>query len=755
MRISKDWLLQHIDLPDNITELMCEYSVESTLEANPAYIDSAVVIGQVIDVTQHPNADKLKVTTVKIGDGQTLSIVCGCPTVAVGMVVPVACIGAQLPGGKIKKSKLRQVSSEGMLCSLSDLGLENQSSGLYVLPASAPIGQSFSQYLGVQATLFDIEVTPNRGDCLSVLGIAREVHAVSGNAIKGISCPKIPLIISNQTSECPVFATLKISNIKPQPLPLIMTARLKAAGIQSVHPVVDILNYVMLEMGQPMHAYDGQKLKGSLQTHILKADTTFDALNGEQYSLAIGDLVVSDDERIQAVAGVIGSQYAKIDDHTSCIVIEAAHFNMDQVRSSSSRLRLHTDSSIRFSRFVDPLLPIQALQYAASLLVAHLDAKIEKAIEVNNDQFESPVVNLNTTRLNQTLGTSLSELEVRGLLEKLDIHPIGDGQYKIPSYRSHDLVFEHDLIEEVIRIYGFNRLPRTPLQLQAKADVPLMLNQREQMTQALIAQGYQEIVTYAFTSFTQVQSFAHKADQLIQLANPISTELEYMRQSLLPSLLKVSSEHMRSGQTNIQLMEIGKRYFSDQEIISLGMCHVLEREAEANAFENMSHQLMQVYQHHMSFSQSHENGFHPGVCAKITSHDQCVGVMGQLHPKLSQQMFDKKTVMLCQIDLIFNHQHTQYQAFSRFPKVRRDVAYLVSKTVAYEKIRNIIDNLRIKNLQSFQVFDIYPLKESENVSLALRFVFCSNESNMTEQQVQKQLSKINQSLLDKLGITVR
>jgi phenylalanyl-tRNA synthetase beta chain len=755
MRVTKDWLSQWIDLPENTAALMCEYSIETTLMHHALSIDPNVRVGKVLKVTEHPNATKLKVTSVDVGLKQPLSIVCGCPTVCEGMVVPVACEGARLPAGVIKNSMLRQVQSEGMLCSLCDLGLEKQSSGLYALPHTATVGQKFADYLGVSPELFDFELTPNRGDCFSVLGIARELHAITGHPIRFPQYKQYPVQRTDHQHACLVFGQVRIINIQPKALPLWMTLRLAAAGIASHHPVVDIINYVMLEIGQPMHAYDAARINGALKVHLLNDDASFLGLNGQRYGLKSNDLVVSDDSGIQALAGVMGADFSKVDHSTTAVILESAHFDMSNVRSASSRLHLHTDASIRFSRFVDPSLPQIALQYAVSLMVEYLSADIDGAIKINDFNYEPIAVSMSHEHLNDVLGTSLSLFEVQGILKRLEIHPIADEHYLIPSHRSADLRHDHDLIEEVIRLYGFNRLPQLPLELKVQAEVPHLLNMREQVTNKLIALGYHEVVTYAFTSLEQIQLFDADLDALVQLANPISTELEYMRQSLLPSILKVASEHFRVGQPDIKLMEIGKRYFNNQEILSLGMCQVFDHADVQKGFAEFSKQFSQVIKNNIAFMQAQLTGFHPGVCAKLIDDSKCLGHIGQLHPKLAQKMFDGKMVMLCQMDLVDVPSVQQYKAFSRFPKIKRDVAYLSKVDLPFDQIREIIMKMNVKYLHNFQVFDIYLLKESSQLSIGIRFVFSSIESNITDEQVQRQLFKINQRLNEVLGITVR
>ncbi len=762
MRLTKDWLQSWVSVPDDMAKLMCQHSVETLVETNPAMIDKKVVIGRVLTVFPHPDSEKLQVTTVTIGQDDTLEIVCGCPSVKPDMIVPVATIGSKLPGGKIKKSKLRGVVSQGMLCSLQDLGLAAISDGLFAVESSAPIGEPFADYIKQSDKLFDFEITPNRGDCFSALGIAREVAAITQTKMpQATQARQIDRVEMSLDKHCPVFAKAVVGEITPKPLPVYMTARLQAAGISSVHPVVDILNYVMLDIGQPMHAYDSKKLSGELRVIRQEKGDTLSALNDDEITIQTGDLVVADDKQVQALAGIIGAKASKVEVDTTEVVLEAAHFDMDLVRTTANRLNLHTDSSIRFARHVDANLPPMAVQMAADLICQHLSGKWNGAVELCGQSSQPHIVEISASTVNKKLGTKLSCDECCSYLDRLGIQTQCAGEVmtaSVPSHRAADLREPHDLIEEIIRLHGYDNLEPSPLSISAKVDLPEFFLQQGRLRSHLIAQGFTECVSYAFVSERMNQMFASVPEKQVEISNPVSSEFQFMRQNMLASLLSVAQKNYAYEPTRLKLFEIGQTYFVDHEQPTLAVVMLAEKGSPLDAMTDLMASLSRALRLSGSgfeLQAASHPGFHPGICADVLLDGAHLGQVGQLHPKLASQMRFTHDVYLAEIKLTLSSSSIECISFSKQPRIVRDFAYNVDKDINFAQIRQLLVEQKVKHLHDIQVFDIYQLDGAETISLGIRYVFSHKERSLTDEEVNRATAKINQCLDDVLSINVR
>ena len=683
------------------------------------------------------------------------------------MVVPVATHGARLPGGKIKKSKLRGQPSEGMLCSLHDLGLEEASQGLYVLSENAPIGEAFFKWAGLDGAVLDFEITPNRYDCFSALGMAREISAIYQSAWPTISEVKSQITASELSHEkCQLFATTKLSNIQNKPLPLAIIARLKAAGIGLVHPVVDICNYVMIDMGQPMHAYDASKISGPLKVCVASADEKMTTLQDEAFEVAKGDLIVCDDDGIRAVAGIIGDLHSSVSSQTSEIIIESAVFDAQHIRKTLNRTHFNTQSSTRFSRGIDHALTTKALETAASLIQKHLGANWDETISLSQNTLEAaPKISLDTPSVNDYLGTSLSQEQIILYLERLGFScQLANStiDVTVPSHRVLDVCDKNDLIEEIVRLYGFNKLPKQVLTGQVIGKTSPKFTAQTRIRRAAKALKYNEIITYAFTSEKLNALFSQDSGRVVRIANPLSSEYEIMRQNMLSSILTTASSHHAGGQNAIRLFEIGRTYEQDCE--NDRVCFLASGDETTHA----SSSTIDFYRFceeifaasglnavEFELTPATHPGFHPGICANIMHGEKQIGVVGALHPSLAVSHDFNNQVYIAEIDLIYSSQTTPFKPYSTLPIITRDQSYFVDKKVNFRDIIKEIEKTKPKHLRDVQVFDIYQEANTGRSSLALRFVFRHNDRNLTDDEVSDSLMKINETLKSSLNVIAR
>ena len=764
MRISKDWISQWASLPQHWVQKMCQHSVETIAESNPVVVDQKVLVGKVLSVEPHPEADRLKVTTVDINQSEPLNIVCGCPSVAPDMIVPVATIGAVLPGGKIKKAKLRNVPSQGMLCSLQDLGFEEQSDGLYPISGDVEIGQPFADHIGQSDQRYEFEITPNRGDCFSALGIAREVAAVYSQNIPQLSPPSrsIKQVSMDRSKACSAFAQIHLTNIKKGKTPLAITMRLLASGISPVHPIVDILNYVMLDIGQPMHAYDNDKISGKLSVKDLDQDKDILDLQGNTIKLEKDDCVIVDEDGIQALGGIIGAECSKVTTDTQSVILEAAHFDMDKVRSTSNRLGLVTDSSTRFARYVDPALTVFAIDRAANLICEHLGASSDNEISLCADSIDDVAIELSTEQVNDTLGSHLTTEECVDYLQRIGCQCVVSDHITVtvPSYRKADLRYSHDLIEEIIRLHGFDALDEATTDEAIYADTPYFLQYQDHVRRQLAAKNYNECVSYAFISKDQIKLFDYDDDQLVTVTNPVSSDYEVMRQGLLSSLLSICQFNRSYDAKDVALFEVGKAYFRSHETHQLALLKTYTQDTTSEtAFKELSRDMISALQMphgEVKFNQSQHKGMHPGVCADIIYQGQMIGFIGQIHPELAVAQQLPKLTLMAEVVLTQYSYCQQFKKFSKYPKITRDFAYIVHKNVNFGQIEAAVAGLRIKYLKDIQVFDIYRVEgQFDQCSYGVRFTFSHLDKSLTDKEIDKATSAINDLLKKQFDIQVR
>ena len=588
MKLSENWLREWVN-PDFDVQVIAEKLTQAGLEVDsvsPVAGDfSGVLVGQVKSVVAHPDADKLRVCEVDVAGDALLHIVCGASNVREGLKIPVAVVGAVLPGDfKIKKAKLRGEPSFGMLCSAKELGLAESSEGLMELPADAPVGSDIRDYLALNDFTIEVDLTPNRSDCLGVAGIARELGVISRTNLTPVAINEVaasvqttfPVLVEAKQA-CPNYIGRVIENINPDAkTPLWMQEKLRRSGLRSLSAVVDITNYVMLELGQPMHAFDLQKLQQSIIVRFAKADEKLTLLDGQQVEIAEQTLVIADASGPLALAGVMGGETTAVDDKTTSLFLEAAFFTPDAIAGQARSYGLHTDSSHRFERGVDPQLAQQAMQRATQLILEIAGGQAGPLTVVSEESAlpEIPQILLRANRIKRVLGIELDAAEVEEQLTRLglEVTAVRDGWLvMVPSFR-FDINIEVDLIEELGRLYGYDRLPQTRPEISV---LPGAISEKqlatERLQSLLVDRGYFEAITYSFVDPTLQKHFADSDIEPIKLANPISADLSVMRHSLWPGLVQAMVYNLNRQHDRIRLFEVG-RVFRGNWLISNSIC---------------------------------------------------------------------------------------------------------------------------------------------------------------------------------------
>jgi phenylalanyl-tRNA synthetase beta chain len=792
MKISEQWLREWVNpavetqiLADEIT--MAGLEVDSIAAAAGEF--NHVFVAQVKEVSKHPGADKLNICTVDVGDaaGELLQIVCGAANVRAGLKIPCATIGAVLPGDfKIKKSKLRGVESFGMLCSEKELGMAEQADGLMELPDDAPIGADIRDYLKLNDRIIDIDLTPNRSDCLSVAGVAREVATLYQCEVNALSIDAVPAAIDDTfavavsaEAACPRYLTRVIRNVKVKArTPLWMVEKLRRAGIRSLSPAVDVTNYVMLELGQPMHAFDLERLQGSIHVRMARAGEKITLLDGKEIDLSDNTLLIADAHKPLALAGIMGGEGSAVSDDTQHLLLECAFFSPLAIAGKARGYGLHTDSSHRFERGVDPESQFSAMQRASQLLidicggqagpvteqlaVAHLPA--------------AKVITLRTERITRTLGIHFADKEVEGILTRLGMTvQAEDGGWQVtaPAFR-FDIAIEADLIEELIRIYGYNNIPRTMPRYQ-----PVMkpLNESrlslQRIKETLVARGYFEAISYSFVD-PKWQAAIDPDIPPVALANPLSADLSVMRTSIWPGLLKAVQHNLNRQQNRVRLFETGLTFIKrsnellQQAKLAGAICGDVQPEQwgengrkvdffDAKADVEALFKLGGV--NTLSFVKAEHPALHPGQTAKILDRNQHIGWLGALHPEVQKSFAIDATVYVFEIDqnTLLEADIPVFSALSKFPEVRRDIALLVDENTPVTRLFECIKSTSSAVLQEILLFDVYTGKGVDIglKSVALGLILQGFSRTLTDEDVDLELEKIVTALNKDFGATLR
>jgi len=794
MKFSENWLREWVNIPVDQKELihrltMAGLEVES-IQPLGDYLDG-VVVGHIIHIEPHPNADRLRVCKVEIDNKKTLQIVCGAANARMGLKAPLAMIGARLPNGLlIKAATMRGVDSHGMLCSTKELGLAEESNGLMELPDDAPSGAPLASYLGLPDASIEIKLTPNRADCLGIRGLAFDAAAIFNTTINEPDLNPVTAQIEEQVAiridtpaECPRYVGRVIRDINSSAVtPLWMAERLRRAGLRPISPVVDVTNYVMLELGQPLHAFDHDQLRNPVTVRRATEEEKLTLLTGNAVSLSPEFLVIADEKQAIALAGVMGGQDSCVTTSTKNIFLESAHFIPSSIMGKARKLGLHTDASHRFERGVDPELPQLAIERATALLLDIVGGKPGPVVEESSPQYllgQHSIV-LRRQRLQRVLGISLDDESVKQIFLHLGmrVENIAEGWRITPPSRRFDIDIEEDLIEEIARIYGYDRIPvqapRGQLHLSIPSETQLSL---DRVRECLLNRGYFEAINYSFVAPDWLDRW-HLTENSVPLANPLSNDLAIMRTSLLPALVEALRYNRHRQQDRVRLFEIGRVFHSAQDKaapremlqVAAVACGSTLPESWANTARQMDffdlkgdlEQLLLMTDdlRTREFRTNEMPAFlHPGQSAEIWYQNKRIGYLGSLHSRLCKQLDLEEKVYIFEVNYsqLSSTVLPHAQELPRFPSVRRDIAVIVSQNLPYFQIETVIREAGEPRLTSCFIFDQYvgPGLGNDVKSLAIGLVLQDNERTLTDQDADCQVAAIVAALEQKCNAKLR
>ncbi|MEJ2565673.1 MAG: phenylalanine--tRNA ligase subunit beta [Gammaproteobacteria bacterium] len=792
MKFSEQWLREWVN-PDISTTDLAEQLTMAGLEVDAvepvAPYFSNVVVGEVLRVEPHPGADRLRVCQVNVGAAEALSIVCGAANVAKGVRVPVAVVGAKLPGGiNIEKSQLRGETSEGMLCSAKELGLADSSEGLMILSNDAEPGQDVRDYLLLNDVSLELGLTPNRGDCLSVAGIAREVSVINGVPLRDAEVAPVAAEIDEQVplevsapEACPRYTARIVRDVAVDaPTPMWMQERLRRSGLRSINAVVDVTNYVLLELGQPMHAFDLERLKGGIHVRLARANERLRLLDDQEVDLDKDTLVIADHAAAVAMAGIMGGAASAVGNATRHILLESAYFAPAAMAGRARRYGLHTDSSHRFERGVDPESARRAMERATRLLLDIAGGRPGPIMEQSSrSHLPQPAqVPLRIARMGRLLGADIPRAQVMSILKRLGMDVMEENdcwQVTPPSFR-FDISIEADLIEELARIYGYSRLP------SHSPPVPATMQRRSEskvgtavLRRRLIERGYQEAITYSFVD-PRLQELLDPEHAPVSLANPISADMAVMRTSLWPGLVQALLYNLNRRQDRIRLFEIGTRFrrregqVREETVIagivagSLMPEQWAETERETDFFDVKKDVetllAMTGFAQDYLFNAASHPALHPGQTAQFTSpHGREAGILGTLHPRIANSLNISKLTVLFEVALeeIAQAQLPSFREASKYPAIRRDLAVIVDDTVSSAALQGSIREAAGEWLEELQLFDVYKGKgiDSGKKSLALGLTLQDSSRTLTDGDVDIVMERVLARLRDTFGATLR
>ena len=790
MKITHHWLEEFTPGAGSAAELAAQLTVaglevEALEPAAPPF--TGVVVGEVLACARHPNAERLSVCEVTSDGTDRLQIVCGAPNVRAGLKVAVAKVGARLPGEvAIKRAKLRGIESQGMLCSARELGLGSEHDGILELPPELEIGRDFRAALDLDDTVIEVNATPNRGDCMSVFGIARD-HAATRRRRLHYAAKPVEPVHSDETpvelaapEACPVFVGRLIRDLRVGArTPLWLRERLRRVGINPISPVVDVTNDVMIESGQPMHAYDAARVTAPITVRFASAGEPLELLNEATLSLTDDCLVIADANGPVGLAGIMGGRRSAIAEGTVDVFLEAAHFTPASIAGRARRLGLLTDAAQRFERGVDPELPRRAIERVTGLLLEICGGRPGPLTEARSPAFGGarPRVRLRRRRLERLLGTAVPDAEVHELLgaigDRLEEH--GEGwELGVPSHR-FDLAIEADLVEEVARLRGFDRIPEHPaVAPQVAGQASEQRITAERALGVLIERGYHEAITYSFVDPT-LQRALFPAQAALALANPISAELAEMRVSLWPGLLHAGRENTRRQQSRIRLVETGRKFLLEggelREVEALAGLASGTRwpeqwgtGREAIDFYDVKADLDAVLSltgdaGSMRYEPAELACLHPGRTARLWRGERPIGWLGELHPRLAKALGWASAPWLFEIEteLGLSSNISKYKSISVYPRLRRDLAVVVDDAVSVAQLRDTVTASASGRLVDFVVFDVYrgPGIDSGRKSVALGLILQDSSRTLTDVDADAVVTAVVARLRDVFSATIR
>lgn len=794
MKFSELWLREWVN-PAISSEELSEQITMAGLEVDGvepvAGEFNGVFVGEVVECGQHPNADKLRVTKVNVGGERLLDIVCGAPNCRKGLKVAVATIGAVLPGDfKIKAAKLRGEPSEGMLCSFSELGISEDHDGIIELPVDAPIGIDIREYLKLNDNAIEISVTPNRADCLGIIGVARDVAVLNKLTLNVPAMDAVPAAIHDTfpitveaTDACPRYLgrVVKGINVKAA-TPLWMREKLRRCGIRSIDPVVDVTNYVLLELGQPMHAFDLNRLEGGIVVRMAKEGEKLTLLDGNEATLSADTLVIADQQKALAMGGIFGGEHSGVNEETQDVLLECAYFNPLSITGRARRQGLHTDASHRYERGVDPALQAAAMERATRLLIDICGGQAGPVIDVTNEATlpKRATITLRREKLDRLIGHHVEDAQVTDILERLGckVSFANDTwQAVAPSWR-FDMEIEEDLVEEVARVYGYNNIPNVPV----KADL-IMTSHREanlplkRVKTMLVDRGYQEAITYSFVD-PKVQALLHPAEEALILPSPISVEMSAMRLSLWSGLLSAVVYNQNRQQSRVRLFETGLRFVPDTAA-NLGIRQdvMLAGVIAGNRYEehwNLERQVVDFYDlkgdleaildltgklDDVQFKAETNPALHPGQSAAIYLAGKRVGFIGVVHPDLERKLdLNGRTVVFeIEWEALAERRIPQAREVSRYPANRRDIAVVVAENVPAEDILAECKKVGVNQVVGVNLFDVYRGKGVAEgyKSLAISLVLQDTTRTLEEEEIAATVAKCVEALKQRFQASLR
>ncbi|WP_438333651.1 phenylalanine--tRNA ligase subunit beta [Edwardsiella tarda] len=794
MKFSELWLREWVNPAINSAALseqitMAGLEVDGVEPVAGAF--HGVVVGEVVECHQHPNADKLRVTKVNVGGERLLDIVCGAPNCRQGLRVAVATIGAVLPGDfKIKAAKLRGEPSEGMLCSFSELGISDDHNGIIELPADAPLGCDLRDYLKLDDNTIEISVTPNRADCLGILGIARDVAVLNDLPLTVPAQAPVEVSIDDrfpievQAAEaCPRYLGRVVRGIDvTAKTPLWMSEKLRRCGIRSIDAVVDVTNYVLLELGQPMHAFDLNRLQGGIVVRMAREGESLTLLDGNQATLASDTLVIADHQQPLALAGIFGGEHSGVNGETRDVLLECAYFNPLAITGRARRYGLHTDASHRYERGVDPQLQQRAMERATELLLALCGGQAGPVIDVSSDAYlpQPATITLQRSKLDRLIGHPISDEQVLAILQRLGCQVSvveGGWQALAPSWR-FDMTIEEDLIEEVARVYGYNNIPDVPLRADLvmtahrEADLPL-----KRVKTLLVDRGYQEAITYSFVD-PKVQALLHPQQPALILPSPISVDMSAMRLSLWSGLLGAVVYNQNRQQTRVRLFETGLRFVPDeranlgirQDMMLAGVIAGPRNEEhwglerQAVDFYDLKGDLEAVLEltgklDEVQFRAEAHDALHPGQSAALYLQGERIGFIGVVHPELERKLdLNGRTVVFeVRWDALADRRIPQAREISRYPANRRDIAVVVAENVPAEEVLAECKKVGANQVVGVNLFDVYCGKGVAEgyKSLAISLVLQDTTRTLEEEEIAATVAKCVEALKQRFQASLR
>lgn len=791
MKISENWLRTWVNpaidsetLSDQLTMLGLEVD-ELAPVAKPF---TGVVVGEVLTVEQHPDADRLRVTTVNIGSDEPLQIVCGAPNVRAGMKAPVATIGAVLPGDfKIKKGKLRGVESQGMLCGASEIDLEDKIDGLLELPADAPVGVNIREYLKLDDNVIDISITPNRGDCFSIRGIAREIAVINQLQMNEAEIKSVDATVADEkevvisTDGAPRYLGRVVKNVNVKAAtPEWMEQALARSGIRTHSILVDVTNYVLMELGQPMHAFDLAKIEGAVHVRQAQPQEKLQLLNDQEVELKEDIMVIADDQKALAIAGIMGGLASSVTDDTTDIFLESAFFAPLAIAGRARRFGLHTDSSQRYERGVDFELPLIAMNRASQLIQELAGGEFGPITVAEKTEIlpNREAIELKQAQVDQLLGYQVTADFIADALTRLgcEVTIKAEGEWSVvpPSHR-YDMAIYQDLIEEVARIDGYDNiqvsLPSMDVQLAKYQD----RFEIAELRQTIVTLGYQEAISFSFADAKLEKQLNPQVNPLM-LANPISSDLAAMRSTLLSSLIPCVQYNLNRQQSRVRFFELGLRFdYQDaktiedlKQIPTLALVavgsqqpeswHVKPQPMDFFDFKGEIEEILAAGRVKVEYVRSERSWLHPGQSAEILVDGQSIGYLGRLHPSLENEL-DLSTTWIAELDqtAVLQSYVSNFTELSRFPSIRRDIALLISDNINVRDIQQLIEKTGGELLDSTWLFDVYTGQgvEEGKRSLAFALLWQHPSRTLEDAEIKSGMDNIIQVLENTYQATLR